>query len=115
MASRGRAGRPASAIRANGAKRIGNDYPNPVPGTTTSVNTLNPTMQVQGPYAGSADSTAAMPFSGKLRFREAIQRGLQYNLGAVGLAQAVRQAQGASRVARSAPAAQCERDRFRDA
>ena len=30
----------------------------PVPGTTTSVNTLNPTVQVQGPYAGSASSTA---------------------------------------------------------
>jgi len=26
----------------------------PVPGTTTSVNTLNPGVQVQGPYAGSA-------------------------------------------------------------
>src|ERR1700693_295585 len=24
----------------------------PVPGTTTSVNTINPTIQVQGPYAG---------------------------------------------------------------
>src|SRR5919198_1310686 len=25
----------------------------PVPGTTTSVNTINPSIQVQGPYAGS--------------------------------------------------------------
>jgi outer membrane protein TolC len=73
-----------------------------VPGTTTSINTLNPTIQVQGPFGGSANSTAAMPFSGKLSLREAVQRGLQYNLGAVDLAQAVRQAQGASRVARSA-------------
>ena len=37
-----------------------------VPGTTTSVDTLNPSIQVQGPYAGSANSTRAMPFSGKL-------------------------------------------------
>src|ERR1700684_4228801 len=37
-----------------------------VPGTTTSVDTLNPVIQVQGAYAGSAKSTAAMPFSGKL-------------------------------------------------
>jgi outer membrane protein TolC len=34
--------------------------------------------------------------------REAIQRGLEYNLGAVGVAQAVRQAHGKTRVARSA-------------
>lgn len=72
-----------------------------VPGTTTSVNTVNPTIQVQGPFAGSTRSTAAMPFSGTLSLREAIQRGLQYNLGPVGLAQAVRQAHGQSVVARS--------------
>src|ERR1019366_46435 len=74
----------------------------PVPGTITSVNTLNPTVQVQGNFTGSANSVAAMPFSGHLSFREAIQRGLVYNLGAVGLAQAVHQASGASQVARSA-------------
>jgi len=74
----------------------------PVPGTTTSVNTLNPTVQVQGPYAGSTNSTAKLPFSGKLSLREAVQRGLQHNLGSVGLAQAVRQAHGQSRSARSA-------------
>jgi outer membrane protein TolC len=74
----------------------------PVPGATTSVNTLNSAVQVQGPYAGSADSTGKIPFSGKLSLREAIDRGLAYNLGAVDLAQSVRQAQGASRVARSA-------------
>src|ERR1700693_5009351 len=74
----------------------------PVPGTTTSVDTLNPAVQVQGPYSGSATSTAKAPFSGKLSLREAIERALRYNLGAVGLEQAVRQAQGMSRVTRSA-------------
>ena len=73
-----------------------------VPGTTTSVNTLNPSIQVQGPYAGSANSTGKIPFSGKLSLREAIERGITYNLGAVGLSQAVRQSHGQSRVARSA-------------
>jgi outer membrane protein TolC len=73
-----------------------------VPGTTSSVNTLNPTVLVQGPYTGSASSVAAMPFSGHLAFREAIQRGLIYNLGAIGLAQSVRQASGASQAVRSA-------------
>jgi len=74
----------------------------PVPGTTTSVNTLNPTIQVQGPYSGSARSTGRRPFTGKLTLREAIERGLEYNLGATGLNEAARQIQGQSHVARSA-------------
>ncbi len=72
-----------------------------VPGTTTSVNTLNTTIQVQGPYSGSANSILKTPFSGKLSMREAIDRGIAYNLGAVGLTNAVRQARGQQRVARS--------------
>ena len=72
-----------------------NSTETPAPGATTSVNTLNPAVQVQGPFTGSANSVAAMPFSGHLSFGEALQRGLVYNLGAVGLAQAVRQARGA--------------------
>jgi len=71
-----------------------------IPGTTSSVNTINTSVQESGSYAGSA-SSAAIPFSGKLSFQEAIQRGLQYNLGAIGLNSAMRQASGQSRVARS--------------
>jgi outer membrane protein TolC len=63
---------------------------------------LNPAIQVQGPYTGSANSAAKTPFSGKLSFREAIHRGVAYNLGAVGLSLAVRESHGQSRVARSA-------------
>src|SRR6267378_692486 len=74
----------------------------PIAGTTTSVNTINPTVQVQGAYSGGARSTAKLPFSGKLSLREAIQRGLDFNLGAVGLTYAALQAQGQSQVARSA-------------
>jgi len=74
----------------------------PIPGTTTSVDTINSTVQVQGPYTGGARSTAKIPFSGKLSLREAIERGLDFNLGAVGLSNAARQAQGQSQVARSA-------------
>ena len=74
----------------------------PVPGTTTSVNTINPAIQVQGPYAGSVGSIGRIPFSGRLSLREAVQRGLEYNLGTVGLTQAVRQARGQSKSARSA-------------
>src|SRR5215471_9617395 len=52
----------------------------PVPGTTTSVNTINPSIQVQGPYTGSTPGLN-IPFSGKLSLREAIERAIQYNLG----------------------------------
>ena len=74
----------------------------PVPGTTTSVNTLNPTLQVSGPYGGSMRSTTAIPFSGKLSLAEALTRGLAYNLGAVGMAHTVRQTGAQVTVARSA-------------
>src|SRR5579863_9186122 len=73
----------------------------PIPGTTSSVNTLNTTVQASGPYAGSR-SGASKPFDGKLSLREAVDRGLAWNLGAVGLNSAVRQSAGQARVARSA-------------
>jgi len=73
-----------------------------VPSTTTSVNTLNPTVSVQGAYSGSTNSTARLPFSGKLSLAEAVQRALQHNLGAVGSTLALVQARGQSRAARSA-------------
>jgi outer membrane protein TolC len=74
----------------------------PIPGTTASVNTLNPTIQVSGAYAGSANSAAKLPFSGKLSLEEAVRRAVDYNLGVVGLTHAARQAAGQTRVARSA-------------
>jgi len=71
----------------------------PLPGITSSVNTLNSTIQVQGPYAGSVQQAAP---TGPLTLDEAIKRGIQYNLGATGLNLAVRQARGQTRTARSA-------------
>ena len=56
----------------------------PIPGATTSVNTINNTVQVSGPYAGSSPSTLKMAFTGKLSLREAVERGLDYNLGTIG-------------------------------
>jgi outer membrane protein TolC len=73
-----------------------------IPGTTNSINTINPTVQVQGPFAGSTSSVAKFPFSGRLSLREAVDRAIEFNLGAVGLTQAVRQARGQSKIARSA-------------
>lgn len=74
----------------------------PVPGTTSSVNTLNSGVSISGNYAGSTSSTAALPFSGKLSLHEAVERGLTANLSAIGLASALRQAQGQATVARAA-------------
>ena len=91
---------PASGRNNNGGSVGATEQP--VPGTTTSVNTLNPTVQISGPYSGSARSTTAMPFSGKLSLQEALQRGLAYNLGAVGLTHTVRQDSAQVTVARSA-------------
>lgn len=73
----------------------------PVSGTTSSVDTLNPTLQIAGTYAGSIPAPGA-PFSGKLSLRDAVRRGLDYNLGVVGLTHAVRLARGQSRAALSA-------------
>ena len=72
-----------------------------IPGVTSSVNTLNSTVQAQGPFAGSANSLSR-PFSGKLSFKEALDRGLAFNLGEVGLNQAVRQGRGQAKVVRAA-------------
>jgi outer membrane protein TolC len=73
----------------------------PVPGTTTSVNTLNPSVQISGPYTGSTPSTAK-PFAGKLSLRDALERGVAHNLGAVGLSHTVRQNRAQVTVSRSA-------------
>lgn len=73
----------------------------PVPGLTSSVNTLSTSVQIQGPYQGSVRA-GAKPLTGKLSLREAISRGLEHNLGTAGLTQAIRQAHGQARLARGA-------------
>ena len=73
----------------------------PAPSTTATVNTLSPSVQVQGAYAGSTPGVAKMPFNGKLGLREAIERGLAYNLGGTGATLAMRQGKGQLKVARS--------------
>jgi len=74
----------------------------PIPGVTTSVNTINPSIQVQGPYTGSASSTATAPFNGKLSLRDSIERGIAYNLGPIGLNDTLLQARGQKKISRSA-------------
>src|SRR3954451_5305209 len=77
-ASSGGAGSQASQLPASG--RTGqngsvNSVQTPVPGLTSSVNTLNSSMVVQGPFAGSVGSSK--PFTGKVSLREAIERALE--------------------------------------
>jgi outer membrane protein TolC len=73
----------------------------PAPSTTATVNTLSPSVQVQGAYAGSTPGVTKMPFNGKLSLREAIERGLAFNLGQTGATQTMRQAEGQRKVALS--------------
>jgi outer membrane protein TolC len=75
---------------------------NPTPGTTTSVNTINPTIQTQGPFSGSVRGAARAPFSGRLSLREAVERGIDFNLGAVGLENAVEESRAERKIVRSA-------------
>jgi outer membrane protein TolC len=69
---------------------------------TASVAALTPAMQTQPPVVGGAGATMRRQFSGVLTLREAIQRGLAYNLTVVGMANAIGQARGQQRTARSA-------------
>jgi outer membrane protein TolC len=73
----------------------------PVPGPTTGVNTLNPVIEVQGSFRGSTTSTGRRAFSGILSFREAIERGLDFNLGTTDASALVRQSRGLRAAARS--------------
>jgi outer membrane protein TolC len=73
----------------------------PIPGATTSVNTINTTVEVSGAYAGSSPSTIKTPFNGQLSFSDAIQRALEFNLGATGQSTALEGSRGQAKVSRS--------------
>src|SRR5689334_17033103 len=78
--AQGAAGSQAAQLPLSGRSQQGGSVAatqTPIPGTTSSINTLNTTAQVQGPYAGS--SLSRTPFKGKLSLLEAVQRGLGYN------------------------------------
>ena len=61
-------------------------------GSTSSVNTLNSTIQVSGSFAGSIPDPKAPQGSLTLTIADAIHRGLQFNLGGVTANVSVRQA-----------------------
>ena len=57
-----------------------------------SVNTVNPSIQIQGPYQGSVPDGSINPQSIPLSLENAIKRGIQFNLGAIAAGEASRQA-----------------------
>jgi outer membrane protein TolC len=63
-------------------------------GGANSVNLINSTVNVQGPYTGSVENGKATGTTISLALADAIRQGLQYNLGSVTSAQGIRQAQG---------------------
>ena len=74
----------------------------PVPGTSTSVNTTNSSVRVTGPYSGSRLSVTPSLEPMQLSLSQALRLGIEYNLGAVGSGNATRLALGQQRVTRSA-------------
>lgn len=74
----------------------------PVPGTTSSVNTINPSIQIAGPFSGSTSSTKDMPFHGQLSLADALQRALAHNMGAIAMKQSLQQNRAQTGAARSA-------------
>lgn len=63
-------------------------------GGANSVNLINSTVNIQGPYLGSVPNGNPSGASISLTLADAIHQGLQYNLGNVTSAQSIRQAQG---------------------
>src|SRR5262245_44284651 len=60
--------------------------------STSSVNTLNSSIQIDGPYQGSTPVGIATKEALLLSLDEAIKRGLAYNLGTIGAREAEREA-----------------------
>ena len=69
---------------------------------SSSVNTLNPQVRVQGDYATSALDPAANRSALHLTLTDAVRRGLEFNLGRIGSDAAARQARAQRIAARSA-------------
>jgi outer membrane protein TolC len=63
-------------------------------GGANSINLVNSSINVQGPYAGSVQNGKATGTALSLTLSEAIRQGMQFNLGSVISAQGIRQAEG---------------------
>jgi outer membrane protein TolC len=52
-------------------------------GAAASVNTINSSIQVQGPFGGSVTAGTAAPGALALTLQDAVKKGIQYNLGVI--------------------------------
>lgn len=64
----------------------------PAPGSGSSINTSNASIQIQGAYQGSTAVGTVSRQMLSLALPDAIQRGIKYNLGPIGSGEAARQA-----------------------
>src|SRR6202167_4009870 len=103
----GQSSQPASGTRAtqlplSGRQQGGTSIQQAAPpSSSSSVNTLNTQVDVQGAYAGSVLDPNAPAGSISLTLADAVRRGLQFNLGKVGADAASQQARAQRIVARS--------------
>ncbi len=87
----------AQPLPLSGRQQSGSVVPAQLPQTgqgATSVSTINPSIQIQGVYQGSVPNGNVTSEPLSLTLQDAVRRGIQYNLGAISAAQAVRQARG---------------------
>src|SRR5260370_33361674 len=84
----------AQPVPLSGKPQIGSVTPEqtPTPGATNSVNTINPSVQIQGAYQGSVPTGTATSTPLALSLADAVKRGIQYNLGSLTASDATRQA-----------------------
>jgi outer membrane protein TolC len=103
----GQSSQPASGTRAtqlplSGRQQGGTSIQqSATPSSSSSVNTLNTQVDVQGAYAGSVLDPNPPTGSVSLTLADAVRRGLQFNLGKVGADAASQQARAQRIVARS--------------
>jgi outer membrane protein TolC len=85
----------AQQLPLSGREQNGTVTPNETPaasGGANSVNTLNPSLQIEGVFQGSVRPGAATTQSLPRTLQDAIKRGIQYNLGTISAGEAARMA-----------------------
>jgi len=85
----------AQQLPISGREQTGTVVPAQTPASSAgsnSVNTLNPSIQIQGAYQGSTPSGEVTTQPLPLTLEDAIQRGVRYNLGSIGTGNVARQA-----------------------
>lgn len=85
----------AQPLPLSGRQQSGSVVPMETPSTgtgTNSVNTVTPSIEIQGAYQGSAPSGTAGSQPLSLSLSDAVERGIRFNLGEIGAGEASREA-----------------------